>query len=81
MKCCKIPFKAILVGLTRLVGLAYVVIAGFAIPESLKLLEESYKKEGKTLYVPLLVCEPVSFKLNVAPSYLPVQHSHGCSSL
>lgn len=51
--------KLILTTLTRLVGVAYIVIAGFSIPESLKLLEESYTKEGDTLYVPLLVCEPV----------------------
>lgn len=44
---------------TRIVCLAFLVIAGLSIPESLKFLNASIDRQGVSLTVPLLVCEPV----------------------
>jgi len=58
MPSCKL-FNRILVAFTRFVGLGFVVVAGYSIPEALKLLGDSYEQSGSTLFVPLLICEPV----------------------
>ena len=59
--------RAALSVIVRLICVAFVVLAAFAVPNAWSLTSKSdYVLEGSTLYVPLQICEPrsISFGLN-----------------
>ena len=59
--------RSVLSIVVRLICLAFVVLAAFAVPNAWSLTQEQdYVLEGSTLYIPLRICEPrsISFGLN-----------------
>jgi len=52
--------RTVITVVTRLICIAFVVFAAFAIPEAWSLNDEGYQVVGSTLYVPIHMCEPQS---------------------
>jgi len=57
--------RAVISVIIRLVCVAYVVLAGWAIPNAWSLTENEYELKGSTLYVPIQICNPQSITFGV----------------
>lgn len=49
--------------LTRIASVAWIIIAGFAVKQLLGDLSAEYALKGQTLYIPMELCKPTSFRV------------------
>lgn len=73
--------KLMLLVWNRTLWLAYIVLAFYSFPDSQKLLDDGYSRDGDKLYIPLVLCQPNSIDVEGDTVTIDASEGTNCHNL